>query len=180
MDPAINHVGVDAHKFISMLAGITWFVYTPGSKEIRMYPTNSNLRHSISSILAAVTITLSFGCSSSGGDSYTHLATAIDYLDKANAHDESQAEVSKADHEKMLDNYRLSSKSAKRIDFASMNKDYPTLGDRCKGELVKGLQWILEGYKKNNEMEVMAGLVLSNKFEEWYKATDEIRKSPRK
>lgn len=145
-----------------------------------MHQISTRSMHLSPSILTVLTITMLFGCSSGGGDSYTNLVTAIDCFNKAAyPHDDDQAESSDADRKEMLDYYRSALKSAKRIDVASMNKDYPTLGDRCKGELKKGLEWVLEGYKKNDEIEVMAGMALTQKFVDWYQSIkDEIRKSP--
>jgi len=144
-----------------------------------MHQLSNRLIHLSSSILVALTIVVLFSCSSGGGDPYAHLATAIDCVNKADAiMDQAGSTISKEDSKKIDNFYRTALKEAKRIDFTSMNKDYATLGDRCKGELKKSLEWILEGDRKNDLRIQAAGVVLLARFIEWYQSIkDEIRKS---
>jgi hypothetical protein len=133
------------------------------------------------SIYLVLSITLLFGCSSNKSDTVNHLASTIDYHNKAAAISNkgpAWSAYSKEDLEKMTAYNRMALKEARLIDFEALNKDYATLGDHCQQELLKGLELMVEGDQNGDGQMSLSGQVLMDRFGEWYHSHFvEIRKA---
>jgi hypothetical protein len=135
------------------------------------------------SIWLVILIALFFACSGNKSDTVNHLAATIDYHNKAatiSNKGPAWSADSKEDIEKIDAYNKMALEEARLIDFAALNKEYPSLGDHCQQELLRGLELMLEGNQKGDANMSLSGQVLLDRFGEWYHSHfDEIRKARR-
>lgn len=85
--------------------------------------------------------------------------------------------MSPEDSEKMLKFMKRALEEARLVVIEIMNRHYPDFGNHYKDEFIKGLELFIEGSEKNDNLKLLAGQMLVDKWITWYKQNqDAIRK----
>lgn len=79
--------------------------------------------------------------------------------------------------ETIVDFKKKALEEARLVDIEDLNLHYPDFGNHYRDEFIKGLELFIEGFEKNDNLKIIAGQLLDEKWGEWYeKNVDSIKR----
>ena len=128
-------------------------------------------------ILGYLFIVFLISCSKSN---VQHFSQSIDYCNQAtrilNAGG-SYEFINPNDMETIVDFKKKALEEARLVDIEDLNLHYPDFGNHYRDGFIKGLELFIEGFEKNDNLKIIAGQLLDEKWGEWYeKNVDSIKR----
>ena len=76
--------------------------------------------------------------------------------------------ISPEQMDEIVEYKRKAFKEARLVEIEDLNRHYPDFGNHYRDELIKGLELFIEGFENNDNLKILAGQMLDEKWGVWY------------